>query len=346
MLDARRGRAARAAARDAAQRRRARGGASALALDAWKIGEAVSRARPARGSATCSTCSPRARARSSIAGSNARRSRRRSASTRSSAIREPLHAGLGLRAAASRVRRGERQARAVGPRDRRHGRDHAGDGDGMRRARRRRSAPMRRCARVIVDERTRGRRRARERRDDRGARASSPTSIRSCCSSSWSTPEHARRRLPRAHRRLSLRLRHVPHERRAVRAAGFHVPARHAAAAASRHGIIIAPSLAYMERAYFDARTHGWSREPIVEMLIPSTSTIRSRRRAARREPVLPARRTRDLRRAAGRTGTTHRDEVADLMIDTVDAVRAELQRAACSAAACCRRSISSASSA
>ncbi len=36
-------------------------------------------------------------------------------------------------------------------------------------------------------------------------------------------------------------------------------------------GIIVAPSLQYMERAYFDARTFGWSREPIVEMLIPST---------------------------------------------------------------------------
>jgi phytoene dehydrogenase-like protein len=36
-------------------------------------------------------------------------------------------------------------------------------------------------------------------------------------------------------------------------------------------GIIMAPTLAYMERAYFDARTDGWSREPIVEMLIPST---------------------------------------------------------------------------
>jgi phytoene dehydrogenase-like protein len=36
-------------------------------------------------------------------------------------------------------------------------------------------------------------------------------------------------------------------------------------------GIILAPSLAYMERAYFDARTLGYSREPIVEMLIPST---------------------------------------------------------------------------
>ncbi|HEX4737236.1 MAG TPA: NAD(P)/FAD-dependent oxidoreductase [Allosphingosinicella sp.] len=36
-------------------------------------------------------------------------------------------------------------------------------------------------------------------------------------------------------------------------------------------GIIIGPSLAYMDRAYTSARTEGWSREPIVEMLIPST---------------------------------------------------------------------------
>ncbi len=36
-------------------------------------------------------------------------------------------------------------------------------------------------------------------------------------------------------------------------------------------GIIIAPSLDYMDRAYLDARTQGFSRQPIVEMLIPST---------------------------------------------------------------------------
>jgi phytoene dehydrogenase-like protein len=35
-------------------------------------------------------------------------------------------------------------------------------------------------------------------------------------------------------------------------------------------GIVMAPSLAHMERAYFDARTSGWSAEPIVELLIPS----------------------------------------------------------------------------
>jgi len=36
-------------------------------------------------------------------------------------------------------------------------------------------------------------------------------------------------------------------------------------------GIIIGPSLDYLERAYLDARSEGWSREPVIEMLIPST---------------------------------------------------------------------------
>lgn len=36
-------------------------------------------------------------------------------------------------------------------------------------------------------------------------------------------------------------------------------------------GIVIGPTLSYLERAYLDARTHGWSREPVVEMLISST---------------------------------------------------------------------------
>lgn len=35
-------------------------------------------------------------------------------------------------------------------------------------------------------------------------------------------------------------------------------------------GIVIAPTVAYMERAYLDARRDGWAREPVVEMLIPS----------------------------------------------------------------------------
>ncbi|MEO8136007.1 MAG: NAD(P)/FAD-dependent oxidoreductase [Betaproteobacteria bacterium] len=36
-------------------------------------------------------------------------------------------------------------------------------------------------------------------------------------------------------------------------------------------GIIMAPSLGYMERAYVDARAEGWSAAPVVEMLLPST---------------------------------------------------------------------------
>jgi phytoene dehydrogenase-like protein len=36
-------------------------------------------------------------------------------------------------------------------------------------------------------------------------------------------------------------------------------------------GIILAPSLAYMDSAHDDAKRDGWSRQPIVEMLIPST---------------------------------------------------------------------------
>ena len=36
-------------------------------------------------------------------------------------------------------------------------------------------------------------------------------------------------------------------------------------------GIIIAPSMAYMDRAYHDAAIHGWSPQPVVEMLIPTT---------------------------------------------------------------------------
>ncbi|WP_288380564.1 NAD(P)/FAD-dependent oxidoreductase [uncultured Massilia sp.] len=82
-------------------------------------------------------------------------------------------------------------------------------------------------------------------------------------------------------------------------------------------GIIIAPSLQYMERAYMDARSHGWSRAPIVEMLIPSTldaSLAPPGQHVASLfcqhvAPQLPD----------GASWDAHRDEVADLMIDTVD---------------------------
>lgn len=36
-------------------------------------------------------------------------------------------------------------------------------------------------------------------------------------------------------------------------------------------GIVIGPTVDYLERAYLDAKSDGWSRQPVVEMLIPST---------------------------------------------------------------------------
>ncbi len=36
-------------------------------------------------------------------------------------------------------------------------------------------------------------------------------------------------------------------------------------------GIIIGPTIDYLERAYLDARADGWSKHPVVEILIPST---------------------------------------------------------------------------
>lgn len=82
-------------------------------------------------------------------------------------------------------------------------------------------------------------------------------------------------------------------------------------------GIILAPSLDYMDRAYLDARQHGWSREPVVELLIPSTlddSLAPPGQHVASLfcqhvAPQLPG----------GRSWDDHREEVADLMIATVD---------------------------
>jgi phytoene dehydrogenase-like protein len=82
-------------------------------------------------------------------------------------------------------------------------------------------------------------------------------------------------------------------------------------------GIIIAPSLRYMERAYFDARRDGWSGEPIVEMVISSTlddSLAPPGRHVAslfcqHAAPTLPD----------GSSWDERREEVADLMIATVN---------------------------
>jgi phytoene dehydrogenase-like protein len=82
-------------------------------------------------------------------------------------------------------------------------------------------------------------------------------------------------------------------------------------------GIVIAPSLGYMERAWMDARLLGWSSKPIVEMLIPSTlddSLAPSGRHVASLfcqhvAPELPD----------GRSWDEAREAVANLMVETVE---------------------------
>ena len=90
-----------------------------------------------------------------------------------------------------------------------------------------------------------------------------------------------------------------------------------APAAHHTSGIIMAPSLAYMDQAYLDAKAGGWSKRPIVEMLIPSTlddSLAPAGQHVASLfcqhvAPVLPD----------GASWDQHREQVADVMIDLVD---------------------------
>ena len=82
-------------------------------------------------------------------------------------------------------------------------------------------------------------------------------------------------------------------------------------------GIIIAPSLAYMERAYFDARLHGWAREPVVEMLIPSTVDDSLAPKGQHVASLFCQHFNPDL--PDGRSWDEARETVADLIIDTVD---------------------------
>jgi phytoene dehydrogenase-like protein len=83
-------------------------------------------------------------------------------------------------------------------------------------------------------------------------------------------------------------------------------------------GIILAPSLAYMDTAYRDCVTHGWSSAPIVEMVIPSSLDDSLAPPGAHVaslfcQHVAP-------KFADGSTWDQHRESVADLMVDTVEA--------------------------
>ena len=89
---------------------------------------------------------------------------------------------------------------------------------------------------------------------------------------------------------LSQRLRLLPHEPGLSELPSFAALPGRDAAEHHGSGIVIAPSLAYMERAFIDARLSGWSSAPIIEMLIPSTlDDSLSPPGQSRRVPVLPA---------------------------------------------------------
>ncbi len=91
-------------------------------------------------------------------------------------------------------------------------------------------------------------------------------------------------------------------------------------------GIIMAPSLAYMDQAYLDAKAGGWSKRPIVEMLIPSTldDTLAPPGRHVASlfcqhvAPVLPD----------GTSWDDRREQVADVMIDLVDSYAPNFKKA------------------
>ena len=92
-------------------------------------------------------------------------------------------------------------------------------------------------------------------------------------------------------------------------------------------GILIAPTLAYMERAYFDAKSRehnpGWSREPIVELVISSTLD----------DSLAPAGQhvaslfCQHVNPEVDGGWDAHRDTVAQLMINTVDRVAPNFAR-------------------
>jgi phytoene dehydrogenase-like protein len=82
-------------------------------------------------------------------------------------------------------------------------------------------------------------------------------------------------------------------------------------------GIIIAPTLRYMDRAWRDASEFGWSRQPIVEMLIPSTLDETLAPKGAHVASLFCQHAAPELPGDA--SWDDHREEVADLMIKTVD---------------------------
>jgi len=78
-------------------------------------------------------------------------------------------------------------------------------------------------------------------------------------------------------------------------------------------GIVIAPTMEYIDQSYRDAKTHGWSSAPIIEMLIPSTLDDTFAPKDQHVASLFCQQFDPDL------DWDKHRDKAAQLIIDTVD---------------------------
>ena len=283
--------------RDAAERGRgpaARGDRRAR-CKSGRHRQAAAPARHRRCNATCSTCSPTRPATISTAGSRASRSRPRYGFDGVVGnYASPYTPGSAYVLLHHVLRRGERQEGRVGPRDRRHGRDHAGDGEGARSRAASRSDVDAPRARGDRRDGPRGRRRDRRRASDR-ARARVVSNLNPkllferLIDRAGAADADSRERIDE----LALRLRHVPHERRARRSCrDFTLPAGRELRRSSHRR--------HHHRA--DARLHGARlfRRAHARLVARAdrrdADPVDARRHAraagaARREPVLPARR-------------------------------------------------------
>ena len=264
--------------------------------------EAVSARSTSRAGATSSIFSPRAPATCSIAGSNRRRSRPRWASTSivghyaspyaAGSAYTLLHYALG----GVNGKRGQ-----LGPCDRRHGRDHAGDGARMRGARRHDPHVGAGCARRRGAAAARPASRSRTARSSKRSASSAnvnPKLLFTRLVDAGDLPAEFRARID-GYKCASGTFQD---ERRAVVASGLRVATgrRCASSQRHRHGAV---ARATWSRRISTRERIGWSRAPIVEMLIPSlVDDSLAPRGAACREPVLPARASRSAARS-GRAG-------------------------------------------
>jgi phytoene dehydrogenase-like protein len=78
-------------------------------------------------------------------------------------------------------------------------------------------------------------------------------------------------------------------------------------------GIIIAPTCEYIDKAYLDSKLNGWSKEPIVEMLIPTTLDKTLAPEGKHVASLFCQQFDPDV------DWDSNREEVADLIIDTVE---------------------------